>query len=324
MSLTRAPLRTTPGPHRRLTRLEWGALPDAQLLEVCAFLDPQSLARLEVCGGLDTATRALAWKGSANTVPRGALMAMSDKDLVAAHVRTRLLFPDNMHEAGNPMDYHKPREYRDEESPLDGFAFTWALFWHDFKSNAFRTAAFENMSMKPLGCGPRGEMELIGSHLCKISDTAEGHATIAPLLLESQEYARRDAGDEFVDKWYPCAHLYCVRKRDGAVIKVAACEGIDSDINSMSRESGTICFDPGVLLLDDDDSRNGSTSICLVLVFDKATGRMLACVSSNLDENQLRLDDNIFRALLHAKFEDSSSFTGKSRLAAPYRARARE
>ena len=278
----------------------WSSLPGAQQLEVCAFLDPRSLGRLELCGSRQfEEARARAWMQAAAGTPRGALAMPSDKQFLAAHTRLRSLYPTSMQQARGFGDLARDP---DEHALLEDFAFTFVFSWEELEGS-FHTAAFEH-----LRCNDPRLMERFGSistFFFGVSDADPGRNILKRKLLESQEMDNA----AFTYHWQPVVSQYCTRKRDGVTIKIAEWECVESDINSMGGgELGSISFRNGLLNLDHEME----TYSTLNVLFEKATGRLRCLTSTHFEEDddpdvQGSVSKLIFRALLLAKFEDATA-----------------
>ena len=279
----------------------WSSLPGAQQLEVCAFLDPRSLGRLELCGSRQfEEARARAWMQAAAGTPRGALATLpSDKKFLAAHTQLRSLYPTSMQQARGFGDL--PRD-PDDHALFEDFAFTFVISWEEFGGD-FHTAAFEHMR-----CNDPRLMRRFGniSTFCfAVSDADPGRNILKRPLFASQNFADNRA---FTNYWQPVASQYCTRKRDGVTIKIAEWECIRPDINSMGwDELGSISFENGLLNLD----HAVETYSTLNLLFEKATGRLRCLTSTHFEDyddlENCSLSKLTFRALLLAKFEDATA-----------------
>ena len=288
----------------------WQVLPDAPRLEVCGFLDPLDLLRLEMCARQNLGDGPRAFQQAAQTIPR--LQLLCDKRIVSAHARLTSLYPTNMREA---KLYKSPYGSDSREATsLNGFTFSWLFFWED---GSFRTAAFEHLNCRrdnkiddahPLRSNGDG-------YVFEVPDDASGQGIMAPLLLKSQEFvddsdAARYVIEPFRKSWTTTTQLYCTRKRDGAVCKVLHINGCaDGYLNEFDRpDLGSICLESydghGTQLL----LGQANTHLEVYILFDSTNGRLrdikLSMDTGNADENPLK--PGTFRALLDAECDKES------------------
>ena len=282
----------------------WQALADAPRLEVCGFLASIDLLRLEMCARQSMGDRALAFKHAADAIHPGVAVDLSsDKQIVAQHARLRSLLPSSMDEALQALQATNPS---DDRPAMSDFTFAWAFFHED---SGLRTVVFERLNCVPdAELRPGDPFHRMATYVFEVSADAPGHAAMAPILLESQECERRGRSHEFVDSWDPCAYLYCTRKRDGAVCKVASFDALEASINEFESNDqtrhGSVHFPYGHLFLDVHDAYETANTM-VVLSFDKVTGQLAALSFSifKSEEYEEELQASEFRGLLHAKLE---------------------
>jgi hypothetical protein len=301
----------TRGPRAR-PAADWQALADAPRLEVCGFLEPIELLRLEMCARQSLGDGPHAFQQAARAMPRG-LQLLSDKRTVSAHARLTSLYPTSMDEA----QLYYPCGFP-SFTGLNGFTFSWLFFWED---GSFRTAAFEHLNI-------RRDHEVDDAHplrsdgdgyVFEVPDDASGQGIMAPLLLKSQEYivddgdeGRFDVIEAFRKSWRTTTQLYCTRKRDGAVCKVLHMNGCaDGHLNEFDRpDLGSICLDGygSHLLLS-----HANTHLEVYILFDSTNGRLRDIKLSmhvggrdDDDDDGELLEANTFCALLDDECDKES------------------
>ena len=300
---------TTRGRDRdaRKNAVAWRSLPTEPLLEICSFLDPKALGRLEIVGRVDGISRA--WESKANGVARGALGPMSSKRLVTAHARMRSLYPMDSSEAFQGIARPPPLDF-------DEFAFSLVVSYREDGDGDYRWSAFEFMRLisaeEKMGfLAPRGQFAMF--------PPAEAHGhDISEFLLEANDKYVGDGrlGVAFLSDYFQLsAFLICTRKTDGTSIRVVDFHQIDDNSAGFAIQAdgaGCIYFINGELFERYEGDALGY-EMALQLYFDDSTGRVLGFAPSVFQTARETaasyMDPEIFHALLRSRLQDAASST---------------
>ena len=288
----------------RKNTVAWRSLPTEPLLEICSFLDPKALGRLEIVGRIDGLSRA--WESKANGVARGALGPMSSKRLVSTHARMRSLYPMDSSETFQGIA-------RDAQISFDDFAFSLIVSYREDGDGDYRRSAFEFMRLISED-HEMGLLEPCGQFAMFPPAEVHGHDISEFLLKANDNYVGEGDGSLLSDYFQLSAFLICTRKSDGTSIRVVDFYDIDDDSAGLAIEengAGCINFINGELF-----GRHRSDSygydMDLQLYFDDSTGRVLGfapSVNQTAPEVANYMDPELFHALLRSRLQDAASST---------------
>ena len=290
----------------RKNAVAWRSLPTEPLLEICSFLDPKALGRLEIVGRIDGLSRA--WESKANCVARGALGPMSSKRLVNTHARMRSLYPMDSSEAFKGIA-------RDAQISFDEFAFSLVVSYREEDGDGeYRWSAFEFMRLISED-DEMGILEPCGQYAMFPPAEVHGH-DISDFLNHAKQFLSI-APSELAEYFELSAFLICTRKSDGTSIRVVDFHDIhdgsvDFDHVIDAQDARCIYFINGELFERNEGDSYGY-DMALQLYFDYSTGRVLGFAPSVnqtapevMDEY---MDAELFHALLRSRLQDAASST---------------
>ena len=286
----------------RKDTVAWRSLPTANLVEICSFLDPKALGRLEAVGRIDGLSRA--WRAKADGVPRGTL-EMGDKRLVATHLRMRSLYPTSV---PNTFVTQSPN------FDFDEFAFSLVVSYRD-ADGVERVSGFEYMRLIS-DRSEMGDYSSCGQFAMFPPAVAHGHGhNISEMLLESLNYeAETGLGlSVFASNLGLTVLLICTRKSDGTSIRLVNFEDLDDESMGFAKsDQGCLYFEFGEIF-----TRNAYDGLdydmALQIYFDESTGHVRAFCPSVTGTGQALagsyLPQEIFHALLRSRLQGAASST---------------